>query len=117
MVGINELSSLLFSNGEYKEDSNEIADAGIKVFYGYALADSSNGSVLVQIDDPIYSIDDTNEDDGVKVIVNEDEDQVDRIDEDEDPDAGIPEDELEEIFWTMDDDYAVEDDDESDLNS
>lgn len=98
MPSLNELSSLLFSNGEYKEDAGAIADGGNQFFYGYALADSANGSVLVQLDEPIYQPDGSEEEDYIKVILNEDEDQVDLIDEDEDPEEEIDPEELEEIF-------------------
>ena len=99
MADINELSSLLFSNGENKDDAGAIANSAIQVFYGYALADSANGSVLVQIGEPVYSLDDLQDDDYEEVTLEEDsEDQVDLIDEDEDPEDDVDEEELEEIF-------------------
>lgn len=66
------------------------------VIYGTALADSSNGEVLVKLDDPV---DDTYDSlDGVDEIILSDEDDIESaIDDDSDADILLPSDDEDDI--------------------
>lgn len=108
MAVLDEIGSILFNGSEKTVDLASGAPF-TTIIYGVALADSADGLVRVQLDDAIYAADDIEDDSEYEYItLNDSDDDIDGINEDEELED---EDEDEDVvYWTADEDDAVEED-------
>lgn len=108
MVGLDELSAILFGGSGEKSVPTESGAPQTTIIYGTALTNSADGVVTVKLDDAIYAADDIEDDDYEYISLTDEDDDVDAIEEDEELED--IDDETEIVYWQPDDDDAVGED-------
>ncbi len=103
MSKINELSALLFNGTSEDAVNSSVGEqSATKIIYGWAVTDSENGLVTVRLDDAIYALDDSDEEDYTLINIDNDEDDVFNIDDDEELEE--PDEEEQIVYWEGEDD-------------